>query len=114
MTSPREAIYLGRDNAIELLLEVGGVVQDLSGVTSGVTCLQVVLGGVTISSITSSTLFDWQDWTGTSGTTVGWVKLMLGGATAMTPGNYDAELIVYNPQNTNGILWGTIPVKVSG
>ena len=110
MAIHREVVYLGRDNAIDLGLKANNILQDLSGVS----CVQVVFGGVTVSSATSSALFDWQERAITSGTTTGWVRLMFGDMTSVSPGKYEAELIVYDVTNQDGIMWGTIPIKVSG
>ena len=111
MATRREIIYLGRDNAIELILKAGDskTAQDLSGVTH----MEAVFSGTTFSSVTSG-YFDWQDRTVGSGTTTGWVKLTFGQATTLSPGAYKAELIVYDATWDDGLLWGTVPIRVKG
>ena len=97
----REILWLGRDNTIDVQLKADGAAQDLSGATH----MALVFSGSTISSVGRSTWFDW-----TSGST-GVIKFKLGGAT-ISAGIYDAELIVYDTTNENGIHWGTIPIIV--
>ena len=102
----REIIYLERDNTIDLRLKASGVSQDLSNSTK----IQVTFGsGVTIDSSVSPTLF--------SGVTssVGALSLKFGSLTEISSNNiYNAEVIVYDDDNLNGINWGTIPIKVAG
>jgi len=99
----REVIYIGRDNPNEFILTANDVAQNLSGVTH----MELVISGVTYSSVTSG-YFSW------SGSTTGYVKLTFGNAPSLTPGNYDAELIVYDVSRTYGVLWGKIPLKIEG
>lgn len=102
MAVEREVIYLDKDNSIDLLLKSDGSAQDLSGVTH----MEVVISGVTIHSKTSSTLFS-----GVTSST-GQLTLKLGSAGGLTSGSYQAELIVYDTSNSNGIVWGEIPILI--
>ena len=99
----REVVYVGRDNTINLLLKADGSAEDLSGVTH----MALVFSGVTVSSVGRTSWFDWS-----SGTT-GQLILKLGGTT-VTPGAYEAELLVYDLTHTSGIMWGKVTVKVEG
>lgn len=103
MATDREIVYLGRDNAIELILKANNEAQSLSSVTH----MELVVSGVTYSSVTSG-YFDW------SGSTTGYVSLTFGQSATLSPGTYDAELIVYDGSNVNGIIWGEIPLRIKG
>jgi len=105
----REQIWIGRDNTIEIILKANGVAQSLSSVTH----MEFVISGTTYSSVTSG-YFDWESRGTGSGTTTGWTSLSFGGAPGLTPGTFDAELIVYDPANTSGIVWGELPLRIRG
>ena len=102
----REILFLGRNNSIDVRLKASGTSQDLGNTTK----IQVTFGsGVTIDSSVSPTLF--------SGVTssVGALSLKFGSLTEISANTvYDAEIIVYDDDNINGINWGTIPIKVEG
>jgi len=100
----KEILYLSRDNRIDLMLKADGSAQDLSGTTHAM----AIFSGVTFTSVGRATWFDW-----TSGTT-GELRLKLSGVTGVSPGNYDVELILFDATNTNGIVWGEIPILVKG
>lgn len=102
MTVNREIVYLGRDNTIDFILKADGEAQSLSAVTH----MEMVISGVTYSSVTSG-YFDW------SGSTTGYVSVSLG-QSSVTTGVQTGRLIVYDSLNTNGILWGKVPLKVEG
>ena len=97
-----ELIYLGRDNIIDLSLKVNGGVTSLSTITHAV----VLFSGTTFTSVGRTNWFDW-----TSGTT-GQLTLRLGGVTSVAKGNYDMTLLLFDAANTDGINWGTIPVRL--
>ncbi len=103
MPRDREVVYLGRDNSMDFILKADGVAQSLSSVTR----MELVISGVTYSSVTAG-YFDW------SGATTGFVAITLGQSSVLSPGTYDAELILYDASNDNGIFWGKIPLKVEG
>ena len=101
----REIIYLQRDNAIDVLLKSEGSAEDLSGVSQ----IDVVISGVTMSSASSPALF--------SGVTAtnGIITLKFGSATeVLSSGKFNAEMIVYDSDNINGVVWGEIPILVKG
>jgi len=107
MATHREVVWLGRDNTVDLILKADGSAHDLSSATT----IEVVFSGVTLSSTTNSSWFDWTS----EGLTTGEVNLKLGSAgSSISPGTYDAELIVYDSDYTNGIMWGEVPIIVKG
>jgi hypothetical protein len=104
-----EVVYIGRDNAIDLLLTADGVATDLVAGNVSRIDLRLCQGSAevqTISSTTAPTAFDWA----TAGAT-GRVILALGGLFT-EPARYTAHLVVYDPDNTNGIEWGTFTLRV--
>lgn len=96
-----ENVYLGHDNTIDLLLKADGVAVDLSAVTR----MTLEVGDDTVDSGESPDAFDWD--TGTTGKVI----LNLGGE-SLTPRTYRATLTVYDPDNTNGIIWGKFKLIV--
>jgi hypothetical protein len=107
MVMHREVVYLGRNNTIGLLLNADDEAFDMSSATT----VEIVFSGTTISSTTNP---GWFDWTSESLTT-GQVNIALGSAGAtLTAGTYDAELIVYDASNSEGIMWGEIPITIKG
>ena len=96
-----ENVYNGHDNTIDLLLKADGAAQDLSSVTR----MTLEVDSVTIDSAISGSAFDWD--TGTTGKII----LALGGE-SLTAGAYRATLTVYDPTNTDGIVWGTFKLIV--
>jgi len=96
-----EIVYLGHDNTVDLLLKADGEAVDLSSVTR----MTLDVDGTTIDSDESGDAFDW------SGETTGKVVLALG-AEELSNGRYTATLTVYDPSNTNGIVWGDFKLVV--
>lgn len=102
-----EISYDGYDNTIDLLLKAGAsedalTAQDLSAVT------RMVLtddANIDIDSDVEDGAFDWD--TGTTG------KVIIAiGDQSIADGSYEVKLIVYDPSNTNGIVWDTFILKV--
>lgn len=94
----REIVYLNRDNTIDLQLKNDGNVANLSGTTK----MELIVNGTTISSVTSPDAFDWSAGNG---------KLVLAlGAENLSAGSYIAKLIVYDADNTDGIVWGYLRI----
>ena len=95
MSRIRETIYLGKNNAIDLILQADGVAVNLSSVTRmilrDVGCLWEV------DSTTSAGAFDWSAGGGA-------LSPRLGDET-IPPGTYNCWLIVFDPTNTDGIVW---------
>ena len=85
-----------RDNTIDLLLKSGGTEQDLSGVTRMV--LQDVGGQWLVDEDDDATVFS------RSVSVTGKVTITLG-AEGIPQGRYNVILTVYDPVNTNGLIW---------
>lgn len=96
-----ENVYDGHDNTIDLLLKADDVAQDLSAVIR----MALEVGDDIVDSDVSGDAFDWN--TGTTGKVI----LSLGGE-SLSVGAYRATLTVYDPDNTNGIVWGTFKLIV--
>ena len=90
-------IWLGRNNALELQLQdVGKAINHTS-----ITRVQVDLGGGTvIDSNTSAGLFDLSN--------ADRLVLKFGGS-SITPGQYRARIIIFDPSHPDGLVWGDQP-----
>ena len=99
-----EVFYLGHDNTIDLLLKADGQAQDLSSVTR----MKLVVGSTEIDSATESNVFTWTG-TGTTGKVIIDLNEYSG---SLTAGAYTARLIVYDPTNSDGIVWGEFVLYV--
>jgi len=98
-------VYLGHDNALDYILKADGVAVDLSSVTR----MTLTLGSVLIDSDNGDS--DPVRWA-KSGYATGQFRLVLGGQT-LTAGHYqNAWLVVYDPTNTGGVVFGSIPIFV--
>ena len=96
-----EIVYDGHDNTIDLLLKANGVAYDLTDTTR----MTLEVGDDTIDSDVSGSAFDWAP--GVTG------KLILAlGDESLPTGTYRATLTVYDPTNTDGIVWGTFKLIV--
>lgn len=100
-----EKIYNGRDNTVDLLLKAEGVAVDLAAVTR----MQVVVGSTMVDSQAHPTYFDW---TPTPAVT-GKVLLTLGAAGLTVGERQVAQLVVFDPSNTLGIVWGSFYLDVA-
>jgi hypothetical protein len=100
-----EFVYLSHDNSIDLLLKADGVAYDLSDATTAT----LTLGGVTITSTNlSNSPIRWNK----VGYDTGEIRLFLGDQ-SINVGTYQkAYLVIYDPNNTNGIVWGDIRITV--
>lgn len=102
----REIVYKNRDNSIDLLLLADGAAVDISASTK----MWLDLGNSTIvkSDEVAAGTFDWAS-EGASGK----LKLKLGALTQFTAGlTYEADLIVFDAVNINGINWGKFSIEV--
>lgn len=104
-----EFVYIGRDNAIDLLLSADGVATDLVAGNVNRMDLRLCQGRTEVQTISSTTAPAAFDWT-TAGAT-GRVILALGDLFTEAA-RYTAHLVVYDPDNANGIEWGTFPLRV--
>ncbi len=100
-----EYSYNSRNNSIDLLLKSDGTAQDLSAVTRMI--LKDVGGDWTVDYTIApgDVAFDWAP--GVTGKIV--ISL---GAQSITAGKYRCRLIVYDPTNTSGIVWGNDPLII--
>jgi len=99
-----EIVYLGHDNSINLKLKADGAAVSLASVTD----MSLTFGSTLIESDNGDA--DPIRWI-KAGYATGEVRLFLG-AQAIAAGNYKAALIVYDATNTNGLMWGFIPIVV--
>jgi hypothetical protein len=97
----KEVVYLTRDNAIDLQLKADGVVVDLASVTRMILSDEGCAWKV--DSSISPGAFNWAAGNGV-------LKLKLGDE-VITPGTYSCYLIVYDPTNTDGVIWEKISIK---
>lgn len=100
-----EVFYVGMDNASRLLLKSDGAVQDLSEVTK----VAIRFDGTTYSSADFASAFDF-----VTEATDGILTIQAGLISSITASSIDvqAELILYDPVNTNGIVWGTFTMDM--
>jgi len=99
-----EIVWLSHDNTIDLLLKADDVVQDLSSVTK----ITATFRTTTITSIDHAVgAILWNN----VGYDTGEIRLDLGGE-SIAPGGYDVPIVVYDPSNADGIVWGAIHVVV--
>jgi hypothetical protein len=108
-TTTTEFVYVGRDNTIDLMLKEDGVIVELH---ETVTRMDLkfsdrIYEDQYITSVDYPTAFDWV----TRGEE-GIVILKLGGIELTSGKDTKVELIVYDTINTNGIVWGTVPIRV--
>jgi len=106
--SVREIVYLGRDNTVDLLLKEDGSAKDLSAVTRMI--VKQDDGDWEVDYDTYNNAFDWD--TGTTG------KVILDLAAALATegvaaGEYVVRLVVYDPTNTDGLVWGRFVLEVA-
>lgn len=104
-----EILYSDRDNSIDLLLKEDGAAQDLSSVSRMILSLGTYVRD--ISDFSESYAIDYNDYndafdwdTGTQGKVI----ISPGAAAAalgIPAGKYTGFLIVYDPTNTDGIVW---------
>lgn len=99
-----EIVYLGHDNSIDLILRSDGSAVDLTSATR----VTLAIGPVCVSSANGAD--DPIRWA-QPGYGTGEIRLTLGGI-ACAPGSYRATLVVYDLTNTNGIVWGKVPLRI--
>jgi len=104
-----EIVYLGRDNTIDLLLKADGVAQSLEDVTK----IDLILDDEDETTISDTDADAWPiKWAPSETGTTGKIMLRLGGESGLSAGNYTATLVLYDPTNSNGVVWGTFPLRV--
>lgn len=100
-----EVFYVGKDNASRLLLKLDDVAQNITSFTKA----EIRFNGITYSSTDFADAFDWA----TEGAD-GILILQAGLISSIIAAARDVatELIVYDPQNTNGIVWDTFDLDM--
>ena len=102
-----EVIYLGHDNSIDLVLKNNNTAIDLSGMNR----MTLTFGSVALDSTNSSTqIMTWNKVGYATGELR--IKMATVSASRVTPGSYKAILTLYDATETNGIVWGEIPIIV--
>ena len=100
-----EHIYLSHGNTIDLILKADEVAQDLSSVTK----ITATFDDTTIESTKNETgSIKWA----VSGYDIGEIRLDMG-AQSIDAGSYEVPIVVYDPSNTDGIVWGTVNITVN-
>ena len=105
MARPAETVYLGRDNAIDLTLKVDGAAANLISVTR--IDLQAEDCSWSVTSDDSPGAFDW-----TANPGAGYLSMVLG-SEAIPEGVHRVQLVVYDPTNTEGVVWSEFRLTVT-
>ena len=95
-TTIKETVYLARDNTVDLELSANGVTTDLTHITK----VEVADLGCawSVNSVTTPSAFD-------IGGEDGLLVLKLG-QEPIPAGTYRCNIILYDPTNTDGVVWG--------
>ena len=103
-----ELIWLGRDNSIDLVLYSNSSAVDLTA--SNEMRLSFKNSTVIITSTDNAAgLIRW----GSTSWDTGEIRIMAGGSSVLIPGRYTATLVVFDPSNTDGVVWDNdIPIRV--
>jgi len=100
----RETVYVGYDNLIDLLLKSDGVAQDIRTTTKAA----IVFNGYEYNSTNFADAFDW-----TTNGANGIIQLDLGSISGIETGrDKETELIIYDPNYTDGLVWGTFDLEI--
>jgi hypothetical protein len=99
-----EIVYLGHDNRIDIILKADGSAVDLSSVTR----MTLSFDSLLIDSDNGD--LDPIQWV-KAGYVTGEVRISLGGQ-SIPAGDYRAALVVYDPSNPNGIVWGLLLIQI--
>jgi len=110
--SNEELIWLGKDNAIGLLLYTTTGAQDLSAVTE----MRLALQGTTVIIVSTDSTAGKIKW-GESSYQTGEIRIIAGDSsvlsTSMAGKKYKASLIVFDPSNSSGLVWDNdIPIRI--
>lgn len=104
MSNVVEYTYDGHSNTIDLLLKADGTAVDLTSVTRA--RLTDDENSVDIDSDEASGVFDWTH------ATTGKITIALGGQSLTVGETYTVRLIIYDPTNTDGLVWGEFLLRV--
>ena len=108
-----EEVYIDRDNAISFLLKKKPPDEDefrklTSDEMADITRVKVRYNGKYYDSDDYPTLFDWSSYAD-----IGVLTFKMGTMVGLEAGiDRNAELIIYNTANPNGIVWDTFRLKV--
>jgi len=100
-----EYVWIGHDNIINLILKVDGVAQDMSDITKITLSIDLLLISST-NLVTDKILWN------KGGYAAGEIRLQLGEVSGLAAGRHDAVLTVYDATNTDGIVWGIVPLMI--
>jgi hypothetical protein len=97
-----EVFYLTRDNTVDLVLKADSIPVDLRSATK----VEVLDTDCTwaVDSVASPDAF-------VIGGVDGRITLQFGGET-INAGTYKCQVIVYDPTNVNGVVWGEIQLAI--
>ncbi len=100
-----EIVYLDHDNSIDLILKADGTARDLSNVTK----ITATFDDTTIESEDAAAgPIRWNQ----DGYATGEIRLFLGDQNISADRYSTVYIVTYDPDNTNGIVWGSIRVEV--
>jgi hypothetical protein len=100
-----ETVYIGHDNAIDLILKMNGVAYALTSVTK----MTISVNGVVFTSQNNpSDPILWNQ----AGYQTGEIRIFLGMANGIVAGSCEAPLVVYDAGDPDGIVWDIIPLRV--
>jgi len=94
-----EIVYKGRDNVIALALSSDGVALEHNQISRA----QVLVGATLIDSATTPALFDL--------TQADRIVLQFG-ASSLQTGRYPAQLVIFDSQTPNGVVWGSLVITI--
>ncbi len=103
----REAIYLGRSNTIDWQLQADKEAVNLSSVTRVVaTIAGIELDSDLLGGNGDGNAFHWTSGVPAEGVANLFLRLGVAAAAANVPlGRQTLRLVVYDPDNTNGVVW---------
>lgn len=108
-----EVVYLGHNNTIDLQLKASSTAVNLASVSK----ITLTFGDTLVenSSASSGAI----TWAGASYST-GEVRIKVGSLMSsssastylLSPGHYDATLVVYDASHSSGLIWAKVPIHV--
>lgn len=104
--SNEEIVWIGHNNSIDLKLYNDGAEVDLASVTE----MRLAIGSVIIvSTDAAGGAIRWNQ----AGYDEGEIRILAGGATALSTGRFNGALVVYDPTNPLGVVWDNeIPIRI--
>jgi hypothetical protein len=105
-----EKIYLNRDNTIDRQLTLAGTALT-SAQMAAITRAALIVGDTTVDSTSLGGVGTGEEFDCATRASEGVIVMTLGGQT-IPAGSYRAQLIIYDPDNTTGVVWDEFVVKV--